>query len=407
MTKVKSLAIYLKKGQNRNLKHIKLNMVYFAQFYGSIKIQMPSVIYDIAIIGAGASGLQLLYESLQADFTNEMKILLLDSGDRSSKSWCFWDDHPHTCFPFLVEKTWDKMAYVSTKGKTFQTDISPLKYQYISSNRFFNYFFNELIPYDSRVTHLKKWVIATNEGSPFNTVHCDGGETFYAKKIADSRPKKSLDSKLIYQHFSGKVIDFEHPILDESCLTLMDFSLAASTNKMSVFHYILPFSHTKALIETTVFTQLPYDAQAYEAIWQQYMHSHYSQPYQVISSETGTIPMAFQLDTNTENVFQIGAAGGFMKASTGYAFTRMHQDAINRAQNRPTKVPNRFRFYDKMLLKIMKNEMNRIPDVMDRLFSRVPTKRILEFLDDKTSFTQEIRLLAQLDIPLFLKHLFR
>ena len=38
---------------------------------------MPSVIYDIAIIGAGASGLQLLYESLQADSKKEMKILLL------------------------------------------------------------------------------------------------------------------------------------------------------------------------------------------------------------------------------------------------------------------------------------------------------------------------------------------
>ena len=117
--------------------------------------------------------------------------------------------------------------------------------------------------------------------------------------------------------------------------------------------------------------------------------------------------MGFHADTNTENVFQIGAAGGFMKASTGYAFTRMHQDAVNRVQNRPTHVPRRFRFYDQMLLKIMNNEMNRIPEVMDRLFSRVPTKRILQFLDDKTTLGQEIRLLAQLDITLFLKHLFR
>lgn len=102
---------------------------------------MPKVIYDIVIIGAGASGLQLLYEILQADSKKEMKILLLDSGDRSSKSWCFLEHHSNACFPFLVEKTWDKMAYVSTKGKTIQTDISPLQYQYISSDRFFNYFF--------------------------------------------------------------------------------------------------------------------------------------------------------------------------------------------------------------------------------------------------------------------------
>lgn len=65
---------------------------------------MPSLIFDIAIIGAGASGLQLLYESIQADSNREKKILLIDSGDRSKKSWCFWEDQQRKCFPFLVEK---------------------------------------------------------------------------------------------------------------------------------------------------------------------------------------------------------------------------------------------------------------------------------------------------------------
>jgi hypothetical protein len=60
-----------------------------------------------------------------------------------------------------------------------------------------------------------------------------------------------------------------------------------------------------------------------------------------------------------------------------------------------------------MLLKIMQNEMNKIPDVMDRLFGRVPTPLILRFLDNKTTLYQEIGLLSQLDVPLFLKHLIK
>jgi hypothetical protein len=60
-----------------------------------------------------------------------------------------------------------------------------------------------------------------------------------------------------------------------------------------------------------------------------------------------------------------------------------------------------------MLLKIMQKEMNKIPEVMDRLFDRVSTPLILRFLDDKTTLSQEIGLLSQLDIPLFLKHLLR
>jgi lycopene beta-cyclase len=106
-------------------------------------------------------------------------------------------------------------------------------------------------------------------------------------------------------------------------------------------------------------------------------------------------------------IFSVGAAAGNIKASTGYAFTRMHADAIDRAQNRSSTPPARFHFYDKMLLKIMQNEMIKIPEVMDRLFTRVPKKEILNFLDDKTSLIDEIKLLSQLDIPLFIKHLLR
>lgn len=111
--------------------------------------------------------------------------------------------------------------------------------------------------------------------------------------------------------------------------------------------------------------------------------------------------------TKEGKIFTIGAGSGNMKPSTGYAFTRMHQDAINRAKNQVIRTPKRFRFYDKMLLKIMENEMDKIPEVMDRLFTKVRTPQILRFLDDKTRLMDEIKLLAKLDILLFIKHLLR
>jgi lycopene beta-cyclase len=117
--------------------------------------------------------------------------------------------------------------------------------------------------------------------------------------------------------------------------------------------------------------------------------------------------MGVKIQKRDGRVFSIGTAGGNMKASTGYAFTRMHEDAKYRAQNLTQKTPNRFRFYDKMLLKIMQNEMNKIPAVMDRLFSQVETPKILRFLDDKSSLTDDIKLLSRLDIPLFIKHLIK
>ncbi|MCL9968245.1 MAG: lycopene cyclase family protein [Aquirufa antheringensis] len=367
---------------------------------------MPTLVYDIAIIGAGASGLQLLYELTQAN--PKQKILLLDSGDRSAKSWCFWENKDASCFPFLIEKSWDSMLFKTSKGESITSEINPLAYHYISSSKFFTYFFEDFIPANTNITHLNTWVSDLQELPTGVKISCKNGQIYQAKKVADSRPVKSTEPNLIFQHFSGKFIEFEEPILDDTCMTLMDFSLPASTPEMAVFHYILPFSKTKALIETTVFTRAAYDQEAYEKIWQKYMDLTYAnQKYTVLSNETGTIPMGVKTQKKEGPIFTIGAAGGNIKASTGYAFTRMHADAIDRAQNRSSTPPARFHFYDKMLLKIMQNEMIKIPEVMDRLFTRVPKKEILNFLDDKTSLIDEIKLLSQLDIPLFIKHLLR
>ena len=367
---------------------------------------MPTLVYDIAIIGAGASGLQLLYELTQAN--PEQKILLLDSGDRSAKSWCFWENKDASCFPFLIEKSWDSMLFKTSKGESITSEINPLAYHYISSSKFFTYFFEDFIPANTNITHLNTWVSDLQELPTGVKISCKNGQIYQAKKVADSRLVKSTEPNLIFQHFSGKFIEFEEPILDDTCMTLMDFSLPASTNEMAVFHYILPFSKTKALIETTVFTRSAYDKEAYEGIWKAYMDLHYaSKQFKILSDENGTIPMGIPPVKKVGPIFTIGAAGGNIKASTGYAFTRMHQDAIYRAQNRTLVSPKRFHFYDSMLLKIMQKEMNKIPDVMDRLFDRVSTPLILRFLDNKTTLSEEVGLLSQLDIPLFIKHLLR
>ena len=367
---------------------------------------MPTLVYDIAIIGAGASGLQLLYELTQAN--PEQKILLLDSGDRSAKSWCFWENKDASCFPFLIEKSWDSMLFKTSKGESITSEINPLAYHYISSTKFFAYFFEDFIPDNPNITCINAWVTDLLDKPTGVEIVCKNGDSFFAKKVADSRPAKSTEPDLIFQHFSGKFIEFEEPILDDSTMTLMDFSLPVSTQEMAVFHYILPFSKTKALIETTVFTRSAYDKEAYEGIWQEYMALHYSNhKFNILSDENGTIPMGIPPVKKEGTIFSIGAAAGNMKASTGYAFTRMHQDAIHRAQNCTLVSPKRFHFYDTMLLKIMKKEMNKIPEVMDRLFDRVSTPLILRFLDNKTTLSEEVGLLSQLDIPLFIKHLLR
>ena len=363
--------------------------------------------FDFAIIGAGASGLQLLFHLIHSHSNPQLSILLIDSGDRSPKSWCFWNDNASNCFPFLIEKSWSQMNYCDSHNQTIQKPISPYSYHYISSERFFNYFFKEFIPTYSNIQVVKALATNLQENPNFVSIACDNGKIYSATKVADSR-RDAAQKVSIFQHFKGKFIEFEEPILNSDVLTLMDFSGHFSTNQSAVFHYILPFSEKLALIETTIFTQLEFDPTQYEFIWKEYMNTKFpGKKFKIVSDEQGSIPMQKYRSITSDKIIRIGIAGGNLKPSTGYAFVRMNEHAKAIAENLTYKKPQRFDFYDRMLLGVIKNEINQIPCVMDRLFSRVSFSNILCFLDDKSTFSDEIKLLSKIDIPLFLRQLLR
>jgi lycopene beta-cyclase len=128
--------------------------------------------------------------------------------------------------------------------------------------------------------------------------------------------------------------------------------------------------------------------------------------YQIVGEERGTIPMA-QIQGSKEigQIFSIGTAAGRVKPSTGYAFTRMHRDAKNIIKQTRPNTHSRYTFYDSILLHMIQKENKVIPEVMDRLFSKMRYVDILRFLDEKTTLWEELKLFSQLQIPLFLKHL--
>ena len=365
--------------------------------------------YDLAIVGAGAAGLQLLYEYLQKAEHIDAKILLIDSGDRTKKSWCYWAKNGQESFPFLIEKSWSKITYRSSQSMSQTQEIDSLAYHYISSTHFFNYFFDQFIPAHTQITHEMGWVSELIESASTVEIKLQNGARYVAKQVADARIGhiQTAGKPSLSQHFWGKFVEFDSDVLNSDSVTMMDFSQPQGNNDYAVFHYILPFSSRKGLIETTVFSKQAYDEAAYELHWNQYMEANFpGKTYQVSDVERGTIPMKIiESPSQTGKIFSIGTAAGRVKASTGYAFTRMHQDAKNRVNQLATKRQSRFTFYDSILLNMIRTENRVIPLVMDRLFGRIGFARILDFLDEKTTIWQEIKLFSQLQIPLFIKHL--
>lgn len=67
--------------------------------------------------------------------------------------------------------------------------------------------------------------------------------------------------------------------------------------------------------------------------------------------------------------------------------------------------PKRFNFYDNILLNIAHKWPNQLPQVFFNLFGSSSAEMVLRFLNEETSFWEEIKMLNRLKFKIFLKSL--
>jgi len=96
----------------------------------------PTDHYDLAIVGAGLSGLMLTRALLENAATANKRILLLDRSftDYPPKTWCFWEKGAGR-YQSFVEKEWQAAEFFEGARK-LTIDLQPYKYKMISGQRF-------------------------------------------------------------------------------------------------------------------------------------------------------------------------------------------------------------------------------------------------------------------------------
>ncbi len=216
------------------------------------------------------------------------------------------------------------------------------------------------------------------------------------------RPKSGRTPNHAYllQHFKGWYVRTSQPFFDPSTITLMDFRVPQAGETR--FVYVLPFSECEALIEYTAFSPALYKAEAYDEALADYCKTWLQlTDYVVEETEFGVIPMtdyAFA-PQNGGNVHNIGTAGGFVKASSGYAFTRVQRkiralvdDWERRGVPQAAKARSawRYRMYDSILLRVLSGDGAMGSPIFSRLFARFPASFVFRFLDEQTSVAEDI-----------------
>ena len=198
----------------------------------------------------------------------------------------------------------------------------------------------------------------------------------------------------------------------------MDFSVEQKGNTR--FMYVLPVSKTEALVEYTLFSEKLLASEEYEKEIQLYLKKLGINEFEIIEKEQGSIPMTCYpfWKKNTKRVLNIGTAGGWTKASTGYTFKnsdKKSSELVEFLQNyastplgmKAFHKKNRFWFYDLLLLDILYRHNELGSTVFSSLFRKGNPALIFKFLDEETSLTEDLKVILKCPKLPFIKALFR
>jgi lycopene beta-cyclase len=366
-------------------------------------------LYDAVIVGAGVSGLCLARALLDAGVG--WSILLIDGAqdDDLLRTLSFWTTAP-TPLDALVRHRWKRLVIADRSGATRSTTLRSHTYQTL--------FFADLqrTVKDDLRADLRHRIIdgrATSLSTDGERVRVSvGDEVLHARWAFDSRFRRASFSvgdggaQLLWQHFHGLVVRSATDIFDPSAAVFLDFrgDLPAGT----AFAYLLPFSAREALAELV--TLEPLDA---EGALRRYLATvHGVEAVEVVDREAGASPMTEQYFEPFEGprIRRIGIPAGMLKASTGYALTRILDDSAAivrslRERGHPMVAPPSrriYRFLDGVFLTLWARWPARMPSVFSAMFARVPADRVLRFLDERASPWDLLSLIARLPVwPFF------
>ena len=372
--------------------------------------------YHYIFTGNGLSALLTLFEMIQSGRFSDKKILLIDSDlkNKNDRTWCFWDSD--NLFDEISAKKWQR-AWFKNNNFINELDLNPYDYKMIRSADFYKLIFGEI----AKQPNIE---IFQDEVTDFSELgnHCvvkTKTKSFTCNKVLNSiyNPelvKSQTKFPLVQQHFIGWFIKSKEAVFSEDCPTFMDFSVEQKGNTR--FMYVLPTSSTEALLEYTLFSKDLLPKEEYETEIENYIKKLGITEYEIVEKEQGNIPMTcFPFwKNNSKNIINIGSAGGWSKASTGYTFknsVKKSKELVRFLKHESdfTKFHkiNKFWFYDLLLIDILYQTNQNGSAIFSSMFKTGKAALIFKFLDEETSFWEDLQVIWMCPKRLFIKALLR
>lgn len=351
------------------------------------------------ILGAGLSGLSLAVALVRAGVREPIVIVDRRTTFEHDRTWCTWDA-PDTPFLGLATHRWAAWE-VRAGGQTGRGGSAARPYVHLPSDVFYAAALEELrraanveLRLGERVLEIGDGWARTDRGRLEGLVH--DGLALSGPALRD-RPAGAVE---LWQSFLGWEVELAQPRFDPACATLMDFDIEAGDGVE--FMYVLPFSPTRALVEHTSFAVRSRPPAERRAAILAYLDGV---DHAVLREERGRLLMTTASLTalRSPRTTAIGTAGGALRASSGYAFSRVqaHVGALARAiadgRPLPERAGDRRRAaLDAVFLRALASDPGAFPERFRALVARVPGDVFARFMTDRSSLRDEALVMAAL-----------
>ena len=369
------------------------------------------------ILGAGASGLLLAYRMSLDSYFDDKSILIIDQkkDKGNDKTWCYWEEGDGE-WDELLTKKWPKVFFGS-KDFTETLNISPFCYKMIRSEKFYHKLWR-IIDLKSNITFVedsvKTYSVADNKVKVVTNK-----STYFGLKLLNSIPDKTVYEKqqkypVLQQHFVGWFVKTKTNCFDDSVATFMDFNIPQNGNTR--FMYVLPIDKNIALFEYTLFSKDLLERSQYEVAIKDYLKEKKVTDFEILEKENGVIPMTsfkFQ-ELNSNNILNIGTAGGWTKASTGYTFyntSKKTKELVSFLKEEDDfsvfSKRKKYWFYDLLFLDVLAKNNEKGSALFASIFKKVDVKTILKFLGEESNLREDLKIISSVSPQPFILSIFK
>ena len=372
--------------------------------------------YDAVIAGGGLSGLSLAAH-LAAFGWRDHSVLVVDDpvARPSAQSWGFWAAGSGLLDAAACRSYAQARIYAA--GVTRLLPLQRYRYRVVRRADL-RAAVQEILGGCPGYRLVKGTVEGIHDTGDGVTVTIDGRAVhcgWLFDSVTNRAAGEPVDARLA---FTGWEMRCARPVFDPATPVLFDFRTPQSYG--SRFVYVLPDDPQRALVELTAFVprraQPPTAADRSAALDRYLSDVLRAGDYQILRTESAVLPLRTRPVRRARGrILAIGAAGGLVKATTGYAYQRIQRDsaAIARSLARhghPWDIPvppRRYRLLDAILLDVLDRDPAQLERAFAQLFTANPTDRMLRFLDEDGRVVDDMRLIASMSPRPYLRALAR